>query len=750
MSESTGVTQSIASRLTMMAELSPSQNEFFRAFAADVRDHFQAALVMVDADGWQAPIMWVADDLLAAQLSPSNLQGLLSAASANPVALSLPLQIGVAGENQSPRGIRARLSTTPQAAAVLIVFPVDSHRDGLQQVADLKQTRHYVDALLQVPWQDLPIQKQETGSAKPAGRSESSPPGAMSSPSGAMSSPPGAMSSPPGGLIAAQRTEGVSESDHRLRKVLQSFHYSLHVRETAYRIANETRRVLAADRVCVLTPHASRLLGRRRFRVDALSGSAVVDRRSNSIRAIEKMVGAAVVLSRPLTLPSVASLPPQVEEPIDHYLDETGVGWASLLPLFESPQSQDVNDPDRWLDQDPLSGDGVPTAVLLIEKFNLEPTTQVSSSKTLGEASNSMTLGESANRFPIEPVQWVASEALIALGNAKRHEQVFGLKTFTRVGRVLGSTRRWWWVAGVLLLAVAITLGNVIQVEHTVLASGKILPRQRQEVFAAVDGVVKEVLVEAGQSVQVGTPLFRLENAEIETQAEVLTGKIQTIGERLSALSAARLADSLPPEHAGTLAIQQREAESELADYQAQSKIIQTQIEALTIRAPIDGIVAGWQLRRKLLERPVSRGNRLATVVQPEGDWELELRVPDHDLAPVFAALKENQRPRIDFMVASAVDRTFVASLDELSTTTRKLADGQNVLPARAAVIDDPTDSDHAVFNPRLIRPGTEVSARIRCPSRSLFASWFSDLVDFYHRNIGFRVRSMRVEWSRS
>ena len=58
----------------------------------------------------------------------------------------------------------------------------------------------------------------------------------------------------------------------------------------------------------------------------------------------------------------------------------------------------------------------------------------------------------------------------------------------------------------------------------------------------------------------------------------------------------------------------------------------------MNIRAPQDGIITTWEAKKNLLGRPVEIGTELLQIAGTEGEWLLEVEVPDDDMGPVLAA----------------------------------------------------------------------------------------------------------------
>ena len=58
----------------------------------------------------------------------------------------------------------------------------------------------------------------------------------------------------------------------------------------------------------------------------------------------------------------------------------------------------------------------------------------------------------------------------------------------------------------------------------------------------------------------------------------------------------------------------------------------------MNIRSPQDGIITTWEARKNLMGRPVEIGTELLQIAATDGDWILEVEVPDDDMGPILAA----------------------------------------------------------------------------------------------------------------
>ncbi|WP_442506353.1 efflux RND transporter periplasmic adaptor subunit [Novipirellula sp. SH528] len=703
------------SLLTSIAKRCSDRNEFIRQLAQHLQSEFAVGIVAIVALDHEHPMMLVADEELGSQIHRGSIRQNLEMATSTPIASEIalidpsatpPPSLSESASNDSSsatetdpndtsfsvRGFRVELMSAPHRLAVLLVNRISNRPTAAEQLETLRRLNSYVQSVGEI----------DANGNTWAGSSDNVP--AKESASAAIVNPNKATA-----IKSTDRSGGESATP---RGTLLQLHRSLSVHRTAYSIANETRRLIGCDRVVVLTRRG------KRFKVTAVSGVAVVDKRSNSTRSIERLVERAVVLSGPVMLPQSEMLPPQIQAPLDEYLDQCGTTTVALLPLRITDEDSDDASSDDLIN-DPFQNSGELVGVLLAEYYS-------------GEGPSDIT--------PV--MQIVVSESAVALHNAMEHESIFALTIWKSIGR-LKRTGKWVWlaaaVASIVLFAIA---SMVIPVDHYVIATGSLEPTQRRQVFASVDGVVKTLHVVDGQSVTANLPLLELENADLQRNSETISGQIQTTLQRLASIKAVRLSGDAKQNPSDRMAVEQQQLDTELANLRAQQAILESQQEDLIVKSPIDGTVVGWQLEQRLSRRPVSRGNLLLSVVDETGPWELKLQIPDRDAGAMLKSFEQSSSLPVTFVVATQPDRSYAATLHSVATAARIDERKQAVIDTTASVqrINDP-QSTADVFDPFDVRIGADVTARVYCGERSLLRSWFSDVFDFVNRNILFYVR---------
>ncbi|MEL6106679.1 MAG: GAF domain-containing protein, partial [Planctomycetota bacterium] len=276
----------IEGRVGMIAKASASQTEFLRRLATEFSEAFELDAVGVTHPDWDTPMILISANVTTSRIDGEGVIQILGSATSAPTACNVP--IWTDGRKVNSRGLHVQLSNQNGVSAVILLYAHDRSPSTVEQVGDLKRLAEYA-AHCRTAIAELP-----DGSGSEPSRSQSN-------------------------------THAISVGQNR---TLRSFHRDLDLKGTAYRIVNESRRLLQADRVSLLIEK------HRNFRMLAVSGVAVVDRRANAVKDAEHFANRVAVLDRPLLLPSDDPLPPQIQDSLDQYLDESDVASVLVYPMY--------------------------------------------------------------------------------------------------------------------------------------------------------------------------------------------------------------------------------------------------------------------------------------------------------------------------------------------------------------------------------------------------------------------------------
>lgn len=487
---------------------------------------------------------------------------------------------------------------------------------------------------------------------------------------------------------------------NELNHFVQKAHYSLDPEQVAFQIVNEGRRIIGCDRVAIAIGN------QHRQRVVAVSGLDSIERRAAEVRRLGELSSCVARGGEPLWLRDPAQpLAPQIEQALQNYLDQSHGRAIAVIPL-NAPHAD--HRPNARTAASPAV-----IATLIVEQLNsaefpaaVRQRTELLSTHAASALANALTV----DRIPLR--KFLLSTQVLSHPLAT-----------SRLGRVaLSAVAVLLACAGLWLCPWSFALG----------AKGKLIPKDRQEIYAEVSGTLTEVLESdsAGGQISAGTVLAQMSNHELQLQMERLSGELAKAEAQISNLNHQQLEKSR-----GQNREQERRdrfyLETELAKASAlrdslkqELEIARRQIEALTIRSPIAGQLVDWQLRRQLLGRPVNRGDRLMTIVAPDSKFEVELFVPEKRVGHLLAAVNQSQQPlAVHFTLASHPEIQVSGLISQIEPVLNLHESEGN--SARVLV-----RFDQEQMAKDLLRTGTRVTARIECGSRPLGYVLFHEVIE--------------------
>ncbi|MEN6404975.1 MAG: biotin/lipoyl-binding protein [Thermoguttaceae bacterium] len=400
----------------------------------------------------------------------------------------------------------------------------------------------------------------------------------------------------------------------QLEDFTRTVHASLDPRETAYTIANEGRRLVECDRLSVAICKGNRC------RIEAISGQDVFDKRSNVVRLLDRLTSAVVQSGDAVWYTGdTHDMPPQVEDAVQEYVDESHSKTVAVLPLRRPlPPEDDEQDKSREPDR--------PIGALVIE--------QIEDSRVSGNL--------------VQRAEVVSQHSAAALANALEHQNLFLMPLW----RAIGKSR---WVVEARTLPKTLSIGGAVLVallligiwpaQFTVESKGTLEPAARQDIFAGVDGIVQALYCEHGQTVRKGQLLARLRNTEMAATLADIQGQRMAAGERLFAVQRALVEEKkLSIDQRNQLAGEQAELRQKQQSLDIQWALYKAKEAELAVKSPLDGIVVTWDLKNRLIYRPVQRGQVLLRVADPNGPWQLELKMPEHRMGHLMLAQQKLYR----------------------------------------------------------------------------------------------------------
>jgi multidrug efflux pump subunit AcrA (membrane-fusion protein) len=519
----------------------------------------------------------------------------------------------------------------------------------------------------------------------------------------------------------------------QLENFTSSVHTRLDSRQTAYTIANEGRRLIGCDRVTVVLRKGGKYV------VEAISGQDTFDKRSNVVRLLRNLSSVVGRSGEDLWYSGdTANLAPQVEKAVNAYVDESHTKQLAVLPLREiDPHSDDKTRP--------RTRENMLGAIVIEQLVDSRPPEGM-----------------------LQRVDVVRRHSATALTNAQAHEGLFLLPLWRLIGksRVLVTARNLpKTIVALIILTAAIVAMCVVPYDFTVVADGKLLPENRGNVFAALNGIIDKVHVVEGQAVRKGDVVAVQRSPTLDTEMVRLRGEMAKNDEAYRAAESKRL--SLDRQRAADA--DYAEVTSELAmileeqnSLQEQQQILLRQQEQLTIRSPIDGKVVTWDVQNKLRNRPVTSGQRLMEIADPAENWELEVDMPESKMGHVARQLAElrakdpNAKLAVTFILATHPWQKLQGTVTYDHTSAEVTGDAGNTVRFEvdfpqselAKLLADPEDKDaqapaataeQIAQLKRNLKVGADVKAKIHCGREPIGYVWFHELWEFIQSRILFR-----------
>ena len=510
-------------------------------------------------------------------------------------------------------------------------------------------------------------------------------------------------------------------SQQRLWNQLETFNYAIHssldLREAAYAVANDGKRLVGCDRLSVALKIGGRML------VEAVSGQEIVEQRANLVRELTRLCKVVAQSGEDLVYTgSTEGFPPEIRDALEVYVDESG-SKAVVVTLLYKPESDASKEKQVFgcLVAEQIGDEMAPT--------DMQARTEV-----------------------------VSRHASTALWNAQEHDKIFLLPVLKAVGSP------WRFFRGrtlakivAVLLAIVALIGVLAFVPWmlTIEGKGSLLPENRRITYAPQKGIVQEVFVEHGQRVKPGDLLVRIEDKELERQLKQLIADNAAAAVQIRSLKSQRNRVQSSQERA-KLEADLAEAQIKLESTQEQIDLIQDQKQLMEVRAPVAGIITSpFEAKRELAGRPVEVGQELVQIAATDKDWVLEVEVPDDDMGPVLdaerrlkAEVAAGQKPPGTTLAAYFV--TMTDPEHRYEGYVRRIAAKAETVESKHVVkvtvgFDDTVRQDFLRRNQvKELRPGAEVRARIKCGKARLAYVLLRDVIHVFYETVLFRWPFLR------
>jgi multidrug efflux pump subunit AcrA (membrane-fusion protein) len=459
-------------------------------------------------------------------------------------------------------------------------------------------------------------------------------------------------------------------------------HGDLALSASAEAIADGMRSWCRCDRVSVLERRG------RQCRLLAVSDLSQFDPRAEAVRTAEQVAASVVAGESALwhaPQPRASGTPDAEGFNVELSLVP---GWPMAAVPLASP-----------------AGGGV-CGVLILEHFDTSADWDVATRRRVELAAPQAAAALAhALQFRDLPLSW--------LGRGLQRLGWRGPRTLPRLGIALVGT-------GIAIAALA-----VVKVDFEIKGRGALQPAQQRDVFAGVDGIVDQIHVRHGALVEARQPLIDLRSPDLERERRRLEGEIRTTRQQIADLGTLRVGTQdggrREESTADQLAARQQELEATLGSLEAQLQGLTQHEQQLHRTSAIAGRVLTWDVEELLAGRPVRATQRLLTVADLEGQWNVEIDVSDRDIAHVRRALRADEPLRVSFVTATDVDTRHEARVTAVSHVVEHDAREGAIVTVTAALARTQDVELH---------PGATVYARIHCGRRPAGYVWFRRLYE--------------------
>jgi len=502
-----------------------------------------------------------------------------------------------------------------------------------------------------------------------------------------------------------------AEADQFSRTV----HENLDLRETAYTVVNEGRRMIGCDRVSVGVMHG------RKCRIEAVSGQDTIENRSNIVNFLGQVATRVVATGESLWYDgSTEDLPPQVEKALDAYVDESHTKMLAVLPVRRPKRPEEVRQTVTGEADDESNLANEIVGALIVEQIESNLPEEVLRSRT----------------------DLVYEHSARALTNSLDHSRIFLMPVWRAIGKMGWAVKARTLPKSVIVLAVLFVLllaMFVFRKDFNLQANGILEPVEKYDVFVAVDGDVIDVLVEDQDLVEEDDVLVTLRNTDLEVEYLDVLGQIDTKTQRrASVLYALTHQKSLDEVERIRLAGEKKELDQELDSLKKQKMLLEKKRGQLVIRAPIAGeVMMSWDVQKSLKRRPVTTGQILMSVADTTKDWELELYMREGRAGHVRRTRSDD---RLREKYSGAGEKvTYILATDPGTYRHGEIKDikgGTELHQEEGHIVKMKVDIDRQeIGNPH---PGATVTADVYCGRRAVGYVWFHEAWEWVQANILF------------
>jgi DNA-binding response OmpR family regulator len=509
----------------------------------------------------------------------------------------------------------------------------------------------------------------------------------------------------------------------QLETFARQVHGSLNPVEVSYHVANEGRRLIECDRVSVALRYG------RNTVIECVSGTDVVEKRSNLVRLMRKLADRVLDWGEQLTFTGSKddALPPKVADALDAYLAESGSKLLVVQPLKDE-RDKDKDRPTR--------------AALVMECFDPPAEPQQIIAR-------------------LEVVSRHATSALYNAVELKRIPMRFVWMPLARMQEGLGGKARA--ISALVVVALSFLISAMVLVPYPLKmsATGELLPKVRQKIHSKREvSTIKYFLVKPGQTVNEQVALAEMWDLELFNKQVALDKEIESLKDQLEALQKSK-SNEFDPAKKNEIETKRATIYPELKAKQELRDKLYSEFNAIPERpgyfllksprfAPDVAGLHQWKVLNsnnleEEKERQVKGSDEILRLGAPEGPWEIELKIPQKHIGQVRQAYDRLgvDELDVDFLMQTDKTQTFRGRLhrDDIAAQANPNKDDNNepdpVVIARVRLEGDGIPPDMQLPRDWYLS-GVEVHAKVICGKRAMGYSLFYGLWEFFYEKVVF------------
>lgn len=348
----------------------------------------------------------------------------------------------------------------------------------------------------------------------------------------------------------------------------------------------------------------------------------------------------------------------------------------------------------------PIKSSGVSSGVLIVEYFDAESTNELERRELVNEAVNF------ASPVVSRAVQIYSIPAIGGLDVLFNRFLVKPIRVLCTLALTLA------------VIGICFYLLFGLQRPFEIYGEGALQTAEDRHVFAQIDGEVDEILVKEGSFVAKDQQLLSVKSESLAKELIAIEGEIEEAKQEMRNLQLAdfRASNSESPQDDETkIASDVERLKIRQETLEAKREFFENKKKQLLINSPIAGQVTTPNLRQRLTDRPIDRGDLMMTISDTNGEWEIELQIADNRVEFVKQAQADSSEPlEVEFRLASDSQKTYSGKLSRLDFRSDTRNEEEKTMVMAYITIDEAELGES-------LRLGTRVYGKINCGQRHNF-----------------------------